>query len=307
MPSDRDASDNTEGARATLRARLSGARVDLPCREPDDLLHRHVSRRLERNLPPLGPSGALGPSFARVWDLAQLGFDRAAAFREASEEDRRAIQGLFTRDFLEQSSLAAGAGLAIASKRMIEAETLEERQLWALRAAERSEQHAALGRLFAAPVLVPEEEPMLLPWTIIADSADREAVVWAELSLSRWWRERDTSLARGCRGDALRRLLQHAADRAREHEDSMRLLCAGAAAPRPRRSAVEALDAVLTLVRRDVERPLEVISRVLGDPPGEQRLKLREELTLDQAWTAARRKVASVLDEVGATIHLTPA
>lgn len=206
---------------------------------PDDRLHAVVRSGLQAH------GWAPEPATIRApWTAEHFGLERVTRFRSASSEVQAAIVARCCADSLAEALNIENIGMAYAARRVLGAESVEERQLYATIAADEAVHHAALTPFAAAS---PVPGPFLDLLARVVETGDHATqLLVIQVVLEGWGIEHYRGLARTCGDPALAQVLRGIVDDEARHHGSGVVLA-------PRRpagdAAVDVLTAFLDMVR----------------------------------------------------------
>ncbi|HEY9747602.1 MAG TPA: ferritin-like domain-containing protein, partial [Allocoleopsis sp.] len=123
------------------------AGFDLPLLAEGDKLNRILASAFGDQSPLVGQPSYKVVTLQPYWDATHFGLERVAIFQDASEEEQRAIAQIASQGLLAEAYFVEKAGMGYMAKMLLLAETLEERMLYSLFAAEEAT-HLAQIRSF---------------------------------------------------------------------------------------------------------------------------------------------------------------
>ena len=176
----------------------------------------------------------------QAWDAAFFGLDRASAFRALSAPRRREVLRACARGLLSESCHIERVGLAFTAKMSLLSQTQEERQLYALFAADEARHLHDVSRFLPAGPDAASSNPFLLLLGEIIERGGKPGLTrLIQVVLEGWGLTHYGSLARACRDEALRRTLRAVIKDEALHHSSGVVLAQAAPLPRAERREVE--------------------------------------------------------------------
>ncbi len=282
------------------------AGLALPGLPPEHRLRALVRRRTAET--PARPPGHAH------WSATHWGLDRVPAYRQASSAQQAAALDACGRAALSEAWFIEKAGLAFGAKMLLLAGSKDERQLYALFAADEA-RHLDLvgGFLDEEPACEGAPDPFLALLAEAIERGDRRGLqVVVQVVLEGWGLVHYAGLARACASPALRAALEAiVADEAAHHGSGVVL--AGEPGPLDEAFLEDVLARFLALVAPGPLGVAAALERALGGfSPAERAGVLRdlgaeaharerlEVLRRLLAKAPAARAVAARLDERGA-------
>lgn len=229
----------------------------------------------------LRPSSApLPPHLARVWEPSQFGLDKVGYYRDAGEDDRRAILALCARSTLEEAYFIEKSGLAFTGKMILLSETTEERMLYALFGADEASHLSAIGSWLPDTHPVRTDNAFLALLADVIEQGERDTLVFViQVVLEGWGITHYGDIARACKSDGLRQtLLTVVKDEARHHGSGVQLWGSRVVEPRVHEEIVEVLVRFLGMVQVGPVGVLSAIGRVADGLTRDQRRTILGEL-----------------------------
>lgn len=212
----------------------------LPERAGDERLRGVLQAALGERAPTAPPT----PPGAPYWAAPAYGLDRVPAFRDAAPTAQAAVLDRLARARLAEAVGIEALGVGYAARRILDADSREEQQLFATFAADEAAHLAAFLPYHPGP-LAPNPFHALLG-SVIAEAPRDDAILVVQVALEGWGIAHYRTLAATCTDpgltEALRTVLR---DEARHHGAGLIL-----SARRPAgEAAVIALDALCAMVR----------------------------------------------------------
>ncbi|WP_253188104.1 ferritin-like domain-containing protein [Leptolyngbya sp. 'hensonii'] len=212
------------------------------------------------------------------WNAAHFGLDRVSLFREATLEQQQAMLTIASTQLLQESCAVEQAGMGYMTRMALLAETLEERMLYSLFAADEATHLAQLQPFLPAAIVTPD--PFLQLLTELAESSDKTVLLFMiQVLLEGWGLSHYRSLARDCShpvlADRFREFLQA---EARHHATGVTLFRQTDLTRSSRSAILEILVPFLQLVQPGPQRLVQAIAQVQGDLSPSQRLQIFTEL-----------------------------
>lgn len=199
---------------------------------------------LHAALGPRAPTAAPTPPTAPYWGAGAYGLDRIAAFRDADPDAQAAVLHRLARARLAEAVGIEALGVGYAARRILDADSREEQQLFATFAADEAAHLAAFLPYHPGPL---DADPFLsLLGGVIAEAPRDDAILVIQVALEGWGIAHYRTLAATCTDPALTEAVRAVLrDEARHHGAGLLL-----SARRPAgEAAVLALDALCAMVR----------------------------------------------------------
>src|SRR6476469_106616 len=127
------------------------AGFDLPLLAEGDKLNRILASALEEQLTGAGQLSYKATTPQPYWDATHFGLERVTIFQDASEAEQQAIAQIASQGLLIEAYFVEKAGMGYMAKMLLLAETLEERMLYSLFAAEEATHLAQIRKFFDSP------------------------------------------------------------------------------------------------------------------------------------------------------------
>jgi rubrerythrin len=297
------------------------AGFDLPLLDEGDKLNRILASTLGNQLP---TATQLSYSYQSrlqppqpYWDATHFGLERVAIFQDATEEEQWAITQIASQGLLLEAYFVEKAGMGYMAKMLLLAETLEERMLYSLFAAEEathlsqirsfftlqdgppsppnlggtrsdlfSPQHIALagiperGGRGASKEPTSTDDPFLRFLSDLLETEDKAILLFIiQVVLEGWGLSHYRSLAKGCSHLKLGQLFEQFLQAEARHHGSGLMLFNQISLSKPSQSAiVEALTLFLRMVQVGPQRVLSAIAQVKGDLSRSQKIQVLQEL-----------------------------
>lgn len=225
------------------------------------------------------------PDPCLYWSADFFGLDQVQLFQTATPTEQQAILARANRDLLHESCRIEQAGIGYMAKMVLLAESVQERMLYGLFAADEAT-HLAQLQPFCSPCdlsCAPElgrEDAFLLLLSQVLDSPDRAVLLFVlQVVLEGWGLSHYRSLAKGCIDLRLRRVLQGFLQaESRHHAVGVLEFQTLRPSSAQRAEMVTVLAQFLQMVRIGPQRLLAAIAEVKGDLSAAQRLRVLQEL-----------------------------
>jgi rubrerythrin len=290
------------------------AGFDLPLLAEGDKLNRILASALEEQLTRAGQLSYKVTTPQPYWDATHFGLERVAIFQGASEAEQRAIAQIASQGLLIEAYFVEKAGMGYMAKMLLLAETLEERMLYSLFAAEEATHLAQIRKFFdsspsppnsggtrsdlfssqhIALAGIPErgdggatkepigtDDPFLRFLSDLLETEDKAILLFIiQVVLEGWGLSHYRSLAKGCCHSELGKLFeQFLQAEARHHGAGLMLFNQIPLSEASRNAIVEALTLFLRMVQVGPQRVLGAIAQVKGDLSRSQQIQIFQEL-----------------------------
>lgn len=285
------------------------AGFDLPFLDEGDKLNRILASAFGDQSPAVGQPSYRLMTLQPYWDATHFGLERVAIFQDASEEEQQAIAQIASQGLLTEAYFVEKAGMGYMAKMLLLAETLEERMLYSLFAAEEAT-HLAHIRGFFAPqdgpptppslggtrsdLFSPQywgdggalkepigtDDPFLRFLSDLLETEDKAILLFIiQVVLEGWGLSHYRSLAKGCCDLELGQLFeQFLQAEARHHGSGLMLFNQISLSTQSQSAIVEALTLFLRMVQVGPQRVLGAIAQVKGDLSRSQKVQVLQEL-----------------------------
>ena len=215
----------------------------------------------------------------RAWDAAFHGLDRVGAFRKLSVNRRREVLRACAKGLLSESCHIEKLGLAFTAKMSLLSRSEDERQLYALFAADEARHLSEIARYLPDGPSAASDNPFLLLLGEIIEKGDKPGLTrLIQVVLEGWGLTHYGSLARACRDEGLRRTLRRILKDEALHHGSGVVLAAAEPLGRAERREVE--EWLLRLARMVQAGPQAVVG-ALGPLSRREREKAFSELSCE--------------------------
>jgi hypothetical protein len=243
------------------------------------------------------------------WTAAFFGLDRVSLFQSASAADQQAILARANRDLLLESSSIEQAGIGYMAKMVLLAESVEERILYGLFAADEASHLAqiqpfcdfASGQYRAGQQKTGPEDAFLLLLSQMLQSPDKAVLLFVlQVVLEGWGLSHYRSLAKHCTDLRLRRVLQGFLQaESRHHAAGLLGFQAMQTTTAQRAEMVTVLAQFLQMVRVGPQRLLAALTEVKGDLSGPQRLQVLQELDCETHSAIRLQRLKTLMQTAG--------
>lgn len=219
------------------------------------------------------------PNSAPYWDATHFGLERVTIFQDASRGEQQAIAQFASQGLLTEAYFVEKAGMGYMSKMALLAETLEERMLYALFAADETT-HLAQIRSFLPEEPVGTHDVFLRFLADLVETEDKTVLLFMiQVVLEGWGMSHYHNLAKGCRSPQLSKLFeQFLQAEARHHGTGVTLFNQYSLSTQSREALLEALTLFLRMVQVGPQRVLAAIAQVKGDLSRSQQIQILQEL-----------------------------
>ncbi len=252
------------------------AGFDLPHANPGDRLRRVLAAAL-----PDKDSRLSNPNLEwNYWDAAFFNLHQVKIFQEAIETEKSAILQLANHSLLEESYSIEKAGVGYMAKMVLFAETVEERMLYGLFAADEANHLSHLIYFLPELEQTGSDDPFLRLLAEVVESADKTVLLFVlQVVLEGWGLSHYRRLAKECRHPALAKLFfGFLQAEARHHGTGNILFDRSSVSDDSRKAAIEVLAKFLFMVQVGPQSVLAAIARVKGHLSRSQQIQILEEL-----------------------------
>ena len=215
-----------------------------------------------------------------LWNPDYFNLHQTQAFKNAKEEEKLAILSASSQALLEEALYIEQSGMAYAAKMSIMADTIEERMLYGLFAADETTHYHQVRQF------LPDQGRGCAPsafhnmLTALIEEGDRESLVFIiQVILEGWGLTHYRSLAQGCQSEAFSEVLKSIVrDEARHHGSGV-ILCRDRGLPDKSRDYVnDVLSQFFYMVQLGPQSVIESVERVTGGLTRHQKIELFHEL-----------------------------
>jgi rubrerythrin len=282
------------------------AGFNLPLIAEGDKLNRVLVSALGDRIPTAGQPSYSYKVITQLpqpyWDATHFGLERVAIFQDASEGEQRAIAQIASQGLLAEAYFVEKAGMGYMAKMLLLAETLEERMLYSLFAAEEAT-HLAQIRSFFAEAPIGTDDPFLRFLADLLETEDKAILLFIiQVVLEGWGLSHYRSLAKGCCHLELGQLFeQFLQAEARHHGSGLMLFKQIPLSTQSQSAIVEALTLFLRMVQVGPQRVLDAIAQVKGDLSRSQKVQVLQELETEIQSGARLSYLRSLMQK--ATAH----
>lgn len=256
---------------------MSIAGFELPHLPEDDRLRAILRGALRaRKVEPVAPP----PEDRRYWSPAFLGLDRVPLFGELDEGAQRQVLRRCAQDLLCEAYFVEKAGTGYGARMTLEAESTEERAMYAMVTAEEATHLCQISGYLPDPDPVGTEDPFLrFMGDLIEDAPKSVCLFVVQVVLEGWGLTHYRSLATGCSHAGLTAILESILlDEARHHGSGVVLLESRELSPRERDLATESLEGFLGMVRVGPQRVLAALEEAAGHFTRDQKVRILRDL-----------------------------
>ncbi|MEB3356271.1 MAG: ferritin-like domain-containing protein [Synechococcales bacterium] len=213
------------------------------------------------------------------WDTHYFGLDRVALFQDASPDEQRAILTLANQNLLEEAYFIEKAGMGYMSRMALLADSIEERMLYTLFAAEETTHFVQLSP-FLANQPTGTRSSFLQLLAELVESEDKSVLLFViQVVLEGWGLTHYRQLAASCQDVPLAHLLRSfLQDESRHHGTGVTLFNQMSVSPASHAAIVEILAQFLQMVQVGPQGIVGAIAQVKGGLSYAQRLQIFEEL-----------------------------
>jgi hypothetical protein len=214
------------------------------------------------------------------WDARFFQLDQVTLFRQASAAEQANILARANQSLLEEAYWVEQAGVGYMAKMVLLAETLEERLLYGLFAADEATHLSQLSQFWLPPASPSPPNLFLTLLTQIAESNDKAMLLFViQVILEGWGLSHYRRLAADCQDPSLASLFTHFLQAEARHHRTGSLLFNQAVISAASQSAiVEVLTDFLQMVRVGPQSLVTAIEQGLGGLSRPQRQQILAEL-----------------------------
>ncbi len=235
------------------------------------------------------------------WSAAYFGLDQVRIFQEAGETRQQTITQLACQALLEEAYLIEKTGMGYMAKMGLLAESLEERMLYSLFAADEAT-HLAQIRGFLAGEPEQTTAPFVQLLAQVVENDDRAVLVFVlQVVLEGWGLSHYRHLAKACcHGDLAQVLRGFLQAESRHHATGQILFEQTSRSSAAEASMVEILAAFLQMVQVGPQQLLGAIAQVQGDLSRQQQIAILEQLDTLHHSGSRLELLRSLMERAGA-------
>lgn len=214
------------------------------------------------------------------WEAAFFGLDRSRVFRQAREEEQARIVDEAGRALLEEAYFIEKSGISFAAKMVLLADSIEERALYALFAADEATHFSAIRRFLIDEREAPGQNPFFALLSSLIEEGERATLQFVvQIVLEGWGLRHYRHLRDACTNLELRGVFDAIlADEAAHHGSGRVLYGERPAGGASARAIVDTLRPLLGMVQVGPRSVMDAVERVLGHLSRRERATLFEEL-----------------------------
>lgn len=257
---------------------LSGSwtKLDMPALPEDHRLRSVLGPLLRRRFEASSGSNLQSRLF---WDASFFSLPKSRLYRDASVEQQRAILADCNHQILEEAYSIEKAGMAYAAKMSLLADSLEERMIYSLFAADEATHFHGI-QLFLGREVNEQEQPFLSFLSQFIDRGEKSTLLFTiQVILEGWGLSHYRKLAESCQCAELQSFLQLILrDEASHHGSGLILSEEKAWSKETARDVAETLTVFLNMVRCGPLGVLGAFERVLGGLSSQQKIELLRDL-----------------------------
>lgn len=247
-----------------------------------NLPHASPNHRLRRVLTAALPDR--GSSTASLnfdyWNAEFFNLDRVKLFQEASDAEQSAILQIANRNLLEEAYFIENAGVGYMAKMVLFADTVEERMLYGLFAADEATHLSEIAGFVPEFTLAGNRDPFLCLLTEVVESTDKTVLLFVlQVVLEGWGLSHYRRLAKKCRHPVLAGVFSSFAEaEARHHATGSLLFEEIAISASSQALIIELLARFLMMVQVGPQNLLAAIAQVKGHLGRSQKISILQEL-----------------------------
>ncbi|EKV02114.1 hypothetical protein Lepto7375DRAFT_4317 [Leptolyngbya sp. PCC 7375] len=215
------------------------------------------------------------------WQPKYFDLDRVSIFQESADLEQQHILHQLNRGLLQESLSIEQAGVGYMAKMVLLADSIQERMLYSLFAADET-MHLAQLQPYAPLEIASTElnDPFLQLLSDIVESSDKTVLLFVlQVVLEGWGLTHYRSLARGCTDKPLRNLFQSFLQaESRHHGTGVTLLNQAEISGNSKAAIVDCLATFLQMVRVGPQRVVAAIATTKGHLSRPQRIQILQQL-----------------------------
>ena len=219
------------------------------------------------------------PHCEAYWNAAYFGLDRVTLFQESNPEDQQGILSLANLGLLQEAYCIEKAGMGYMSRMVLLAESIQERMIYTLFAADETSHFVQLYPYLPVEPTV-TDNPFLHLLSEVVDGEDKTVLLFViQVVLEGWGLSHYRSLAKDCTHEVLGKTLQgFLQDESRHQATGVTLFNKAQLSHESHAAIVEILGQFLHMVQVGPQGVLEALARVKGHLSRQQKIQILEEL-----------------------------
>ncbi|CAN1209532.1 Ferritin-like domain-containing protein [Tumidithrix helvetica PCC 7403] len=258
----------------SLDLRIAG--LDLPHAKDDRPLQRILAAALKER----GDRGIHTSAQGIYWNAPFFNLDRVKLFQDADDIEQITILQLANQSLLEEAYFIEKAGVGYMAKMVLLAETVEERMLYALFAADEATHLSQIGHFLPVPEPDSRDRPFLRLLADVVNGADKAVLLFVvQVVLEGWGIGHYRQLAKTCGDRRLSDLFSsflHA--EARHHSTGFTLFDRMARSTASHAAIADVLATFLRMVQVGPQSVVGAIEQVKGHLTRSQKIQILQEL-----------------------------
>ncbi|VXD25243.1 hypothetical protein [Planktothrix paucivesiculata] len=216
----------------------------------------------------------------QYWNAEFFNLNRVKMFQDASDREQSAILEFVNRSLLEEAYYIENAGVGYMAKMTLLAETVEERMLYGLFAADEANHLSQISYFLPEIELTNHQDPFLNLLAEVVESTDKTVLLFVlQVVLEGWGLSHYRRLAKECCYQNLAEIFSGFLEAEARHQATGSLLFEKILISKSSQELmIELLAKFLMMVRVGPQNVLSAIAQVKGDISRSQKIKILEEL-----------------------------
>lgn len=216
----------------------------------------------------------------QYWNAEFFNLNRVKMFQAASDREQSAILGFVNRSLLEEAYYIENAGVGYMAKMTLLAETVEERMLYGLFAADEANHLSQISYFLPEMELTNHQDPFLSLLAEVVEGTDKTVLLFVlQVVLEGWGLSHYRRLAKECRHQNLAEIFSSFLDaEARHHATGSLLFEKTLISNSSQEIIIELLAKFLMMVQVGPQNVLSALAQVKGDLSRTQKIQILEEL-----------------------------
>jgi hypothetical protein len=215
------------------------------------------------------------------WQAEYFDLDRVTIFQTASDVEQQEILQRLNQTLLQESLYIEQAGVGYMAKMVLMAESIQERMLYSLFAADETTHLAQLQTYVSLDTLSAEpDDPFLQLLSDIVEGSDKTVLLFIlQVVLEGWGLTHYRNLAKGCTHAPLRELFQSFLQaESRHHGAGVTLVNQTEISASSQDAIVDCLATFLQMVQAGPQRVVDAIATTKGHLSRPQRIQILQQL-----------------------------
>lgn len=239
----------------------------------------HRLRRVLKAALPNQESNKINLKFP-YWSAEFFNLNQVEIFQNSTDTEQLAILKIANRSLLEEAYHIENTGVGYMAKMTLLAETVEERMLYALFAADEATHLSQISSFVPEIELISNKDPFLILLAEVVEIADKTVLLFVlQIVLEGWGLSHYRRLAKECHNQLLAEIISSFLDAESRHHATGTLLFEDISLSKTTQTLIiEILAKFLMMVQVGPQNVLSAIAQVKGHLSRSQKIQILEEL-----------------------------